>query len=242
MAFPDLLTVLYSWWGSSYEGVQADGWVITAQGNNYGGNPPYGYADLLALYPKWFGQPVAAQITTTIGSTVATLSAAVAGLADGDLLVANGVLTPSTTVGVVNGTALTLSQPALATATAQAMLIFPNPLVPYSVISIYLVLAQASISFALFDADWSTAVANYIAHFLTLWCQSEGDPQSTQGAAAQAGLARGIAVSKNVDGVNVTYKPWTDALDGWGAFQGTTYGAQLITAARSHNFPIAYYQ
>jgi hypothetical protein len=242
MAFPDLLTVLHSWWGSSYTGINADGWVITAQGNNYDANPAYGYADLLALYPKWFGPAVGCQITTTVGSDVATLSASVPGLDLGDLLIANGILQPNTVIDNVNGTTLTLSLPALATSTAQAALAFPTPLVPYAVISTFLVLAQASVSQPLFQDSWRFAMALYISHFLTLWCQSEGDPQSTQGEAAQAGLARGIAVSKGVDGVSVGYKPWTDAMGAWGAWQGTQYGAQLMSMVESVNFPLAYYQ
>jgi hypothetical protein len=78
---------------------------------------------------------------------------------------------------------------------------------------------------------WPMAMALFVAHFSTLYLLSDGNPQSTPGQAAQAGLGRGIAVSKAAGDVSVSYETVTQDLGIFAQWNLTTYGQQLATFA-----------
>ena len=74
-------------------------------------------------------------------------------------------------------------------------------------------------------------MADFTNHFLTLWLQSEGNPNSTPGQAAASGLAQGIKVSKSAGAVSVGLQP-IQGLEDWGAWNLTAAGVRFATAAR----------
>jgi hypothetical protein len=105
-------------------------------------------------------------------------------------------------------------------------------LVPDAVLSMYITLASACLSQARWCEQWQFGMALFVAHYCTLYLQSEGQPGSTAGQVAASGLAKGIAVSQSVGDVSVSYEPVTSGFESWGAWQSTTYGTQLITIAK----------
>lgn len=108
-----------------------------------------------------------------------------------------------------------------------------QPIVPPPVIDAYIALASAHLVQARWQDTWKLAMALFIAHFLTLYLQSEGSAtgNSTKAQIAQQGIARGIAVAKSVDGVSVSYQK-IEGLEDWAAWQLTTYGQLFATFAK----------
>jgi hypothetical protein len=104
--------------------------------------------------------------------------------------------------------------------------------IPDVVLAMYIALASACLSRARWCEQWNFGMALFIAHYCTLYLQSEGQPGSTAGQVAASGLAKGIAVSQSVGDVSVSYEPVTSGFESWGAWQSTTYGTQLIAIAK----------
>lgn len=167
--------------------------------------------------------------TLTTGSTTVTAVSSTAGLALGQLITADGIPN-GTTITAIASTTLTLSAKSTASG-AQALTVWTAMLVPLQVLNLYISLASASLASSRWQDAWVTGMAFYVAHFATLWLQSEGDPISTAGRAAISGLSRGIVVSKSVGDVSVGMQV-QQGYESWGAFALTTYGQQLISLAR----------
>jgi hypothetical protein len=112
--------------------------------------------------------------------------------------------------------------------------VFPKftTVVPDGVMAMYITLASACLSQARWGAQWQFGMALFVAHYCTLYLQSEGQPGTTAGQVAASGLAKGIAVSQSVGDVSISYEPVTSDFGSWGAWQLTTYGVQLITIAK----------
>lgn len=195
-----------------------------------GTNPPYTIQDFLAVYPKFGGPPLSFSGDTTIGSAV------VAGISDtSKLSVGNPVKGP----GIPNGAlitaiaanvSITLSVNATATATGASLTAWTAPLLPFAVLLMYLYMASSSLVEARWLELWQNGMALYIAHFATLYLESDADPLSDAGQAAAAGAAAGVVVSKAVHDVSVAYQP-LEFLASWGAYGLTKYGQQLATFA-----------
>lgn len=119
-------------------------------------------------------------------------------------------------------------------ASSDFLAIYPKftALVPVPVLTMYIALASACLSQARWGAQWQFGMALFIAHYCTLYLQSEGQAGTTAGQVAASGLAKGIAISQSVGDVSVSYEPVTRDFGSWGAWQATTYGAQLITIAK----------
>lgn len=105
--------------------------------------------------------------------------------------------------------------------------------VPEVVAQTFLNLALCNISKARWNCSWEVAIALFIAHFLTLYTQTCGTTENPI-TDLSAGLTKGIATSKSVDGVSVSYDLSAVLSDttSWGAYQLTQYGVQLLTLAR----------
>ena len=101
-----------------------------------------------------------------------------------------------------------------------------------SLIQLYINLANASLQQARWLDTWPLAMSLFVAHFLTLYLQSEGNPTSNPAQIAQSGLARGILVSKSVGSVSGSYETIVRDLEGFAAWNLTTYGQQLATFAK----------
>jgi hypothetical protein len=77
-------------------------------------------------------------------------------------------------------------------------------IVPQPVLSTFVALASAGLSYARWIDQWNYAMSLFIAHYCTLWLQSSGDPGSTAGQIAQAGLQTGVTISKSAGDVSIS--------------------------------------
>lgn len=211
----------YSWLPSS---------IDAAANVAYGTNPPYGAADFSAIYPKFLGAPAPVDLTTTSGSAACTLAVENDSLQIGMLIAGPGI-PPGTTIADLDGTSLTLSAQATASGEISAN-VYLTPLVPIPVVNAYVALANACLVQARYQELWPTVMALFIAHFLTLWLQSDGNPAATASQAAQQGLAKGIQVSTSVGDVSVSYQP-IEGLEDWADFTLTIYGQQFARFAKA---------
>jgi hypothetical protein len=102
------------------------------------------------------------------------------------------------------------------------------------IIAMYISLADAVVKEARWRKRWKFAMSLFIAHFLTLYLQSLADANSSAAQVVAAGQTRGLMSSKSVGDVSVSYDFSTIAqgLDGWAAWNLTTFGVQYATLAR----------
>lgn len=210
-------------------------------------NPAYTLADFLAMYPKFGGGSATGSGSLTNGSTTVTnaqLDAAGYGssgfgnaptFAAGQLITGPGIAAVTTitavatdpTSGVIT---LTLSQPATAGGSA-ALVVYVAPIIPVSVLAGYLALANGALDYSSLDTYWAFAMGLYLAHYATLWLDSEGGSYSNGSQAGAAGLAKGIQTSVSVGGVS-TSAMLPPGLDAWGPWLLTQYGQQLAGILR----------
>ncbi|HEY3987947.1 MAG TPA: DUF4054 domain-containing protein [Acidobacteriaceae bacterium] len=195
----------------------------------YGSNPPYGAADFAALYPKFTGAPAPISLTTTVGETDCTLAAENSSLVAG-LLIAGLGIAPGTTIASVDGTDLELSLPATASGSISAN-VYLTPLVPVPVVNAFVALASACLVQARYQELWPVAMGWFIAHFLTLYLDTDGNPAATAATAAAQGAAKGIMTANSAGDVSVSYQA-LEGLDGWAAWTLTKYGQQFATVAK----------
>lgn len=171
------------------------------------------------------GQPIAA-VGIVVGTTIAAIDPTnhLVGLSK------QATATQAASELTATATSLTLSQAVTGSGNV-TLSIYASPLVPPFVIQTYINLAYASLMSSRWREAWLVAMGLYIAHFLTLYCQTDGNPQSTAGQVVANGLQAGITVSQAADGVSQGLQPLV-ALDNWAAWTLTSYGTQLATMAR----------
>jgi hypothetical protein len=234
MGFPGDVLSVELWAGEySYFALPADfgGLNLVVSGTN----PAYSASDFLQVYPRFGGVPVTLTGTLTAGSNTVPVNT-VTGIGAGQIIIGPGLPTGTTIASVTPGTtpSITLSQEA--TIIGQVTLtVFPCPLVPIFVLTMYVNLASATLNQARWLDWWQFAMALFTAHYLTLYLRSEGNPTSTPGAAALAGLEKGITISKSAGDVSTTAEI-LDWVAEWGAWAETTYGTQLVTMAKVVGF------
>lgn len=105
--------------------------------------------------------------------------------------------------------------------------------IPVEVFNLFLGMANASIKYDRYKGNWKYLMGLYIAHNLTLYLKaSQGDPSSA--SAIKSSLPTGIAQSKSVDGLSISYDfmGMTEDFAGYGTWKLTTYGQQLITLTK----------
>lgn len=242
---PSIDVLLANWWGGGCEGFAYAAGVAQVSNLAFGGNPVYQISDFLAFYPKFgtFVQAITAaqpnSVTPGSGYQVGDLLTVVQADASKGILnvlaVNSGV---PTQYGVSSGGAGYSVATGLATtgghgtgALIDILSIAPfYGKLPQVVLQAYINLASASLQMAKWQASWPIAMAYYVAHFATLYLQSEANPTSDAGQIAQSGLGKGIAVSKAAGDVSVSYETVID--QEWGAWNLTSYGQQLVTLAK----------
>lgn len=110
----------------------------------------------------------------------------------------------------------------------------PSPdAIPVEVFNLFKDMANASIKEKRYRSQWKYLMGLYIAHMLTLYLKtSRGDP-TAQNALATS-ISSGIATSKSVDGLSISYDlaSITDDLPGYGTWKLTIYGQQLATLTK----------
>lgn len=231
MAFPDYDQILREIWGWGDETLGWLPFLSLASNILVGTNPPYTANDFFGWFPSFAGTPVNVQGTLDGATGVVQGVSDFTGLATGQLVAGNGIQKGSViqSMDQINGT-LTLSLPTTATGD-QTLSIYVSPIVPMSVLNGFIYLASNSILQVRYQEMWPYAMALYIAHYLTMWLNSQGTgPGSTAGQLAAQGLAMGIAISKHVGDVSVASQPLRMP-DEFGTYALTSYGQQLATMA-----------
>jgi hypothetical protein len=107
--------------------------------------------------------------------------------------------------------------------------------IPYSVVNMFISMAHASIKFDRYKTSWEYFMGLYIAHFCTLYLQTQSGNIGAQGA-IQSAMPKGIQTSKSVDGLSVSYDfmDMQSDLKGYGTFKITSYGQQLATLTKMY--------
>ena len=227
------------WGGAGQYGCQCGAFIGLASGIPQTGNPPYAVNDFLAIYPKFFGPATPVSGTLVQGSNEITVDSTVTGLNIGQLVTCQG-LNSSTVITSVNMPTVTVSSNATASG-AVALSVYEAQLVPLAVIQLYLNIAYASLMQSRWRESWGLGMALYIAHYLTLWCQTEGNAQSTANQVVANSLQAGITISQGADGVSQGLQALTK-LEQWAAWTLTQYGVQLATLARVVGAGPAYFR
>ena len=105
--------------------------------------------------------------------------------------------------------------------------------IPQAVFNLFKGMADSAIKYDRYYEHWKYLMCLYIAHYLTLYLQTqEGDPSSAN--ALKGALPMGIASSKSVDGLSISYDFMgvTDHMEDYGTWKLTLYGQQLITLTK----------
>lgn len=232
-AVPDWNLWLESIWGPSYD-PGAFGWIPSAASNLvFGSNPPYTVQDFLAMYPKFGGPTIspAPTGTATEGSDQLTGVSSTTGIAVGNPIRDSAGLFPDgTTVTAISGSTLTLSNEATGNGST-TLTIWNAPLIPFVVLLAYIALASSSLIQPRWLEMWPVAMSLFVAHFATLWLQSDGQGAANAAQAATQGIAAGIRVAKSVGDVSVNYQP-VEGIAEFAAWNLTSYGQQLATFAK----------
>lgn len=111
---------------------------------------------------------------------------------------------------------------------------FASPIIPVEVLEMYIEFAHSCVKIWRYHEGWKLCMGLFIAHFVTLYMLSMAEPGSSAAQILNAGQKKGLASSKSVDGVSVSYDLSTAAqgLDDWAAWKSTEYGAQFATLAK----------
>ena len=113
-----------------------------------------------------------------------------------------------------------------------------KPLLPDSVIEMYVSFADAIVNIARYHESWKVCICLVVAHFLILYLRTMSpNPDPTALDIIKAGEVRGLVASKSVDGASISYDYSTTLsdLEGWAAWTTTEYGKQFITYAKVYN-------
>jgi hypothetical protein len=218
---------------------QCNAFLGLASGVPTGTNPPYTVNDFLGIYPKFFGAPALISATLTSGSPIITVDSTATGLSVGQLVTCQG-LNDGTVIKSVTMPEITVSSNATASR-ATTIAVYEAQLVPLAVMQLYLNIAIVSIMQSRWREQWELGMALYIAHYLTLYCQTEGNQQSTANQIVANSLQAGITISQGADGVSQGLQVLTK-LENWAAWTLTQYGVQLATIARVVGAGPAYFR
>jgi len=242
---PSIDVLLAEWWGGGVECLSSNIYASLASNLVFGGNPLYQISDFLAFYPKFgtYAQAISAaspNATPGTGYALNDILNVIQNDASGGQLkvtaVNAGVPTAyavqtggsgyqvaqglSTTGGTGNGALIDITS-----------LIAPSGMiVPTAVIQTFINLASASLQKARWTSSWLLGMHFFVAHYCTLYLESEGNPTSIPGQVAMSGMGKGILVSKAAGDVSGSYEPIID--EDWGSFNLTWYGQQLITIGK----------
>lgn len=111
---------------------------------------------------------------------------------------------------------------------------FGGQLFSEAIVQHYIDMAHAVVKKSRWHELWTEGMRLYVAHFLTLYAMTYPTPEAGKNGILKAGGVNGVASSKTVDGVSVSYdiNVANGDLTGWGAWKLTSYGTQFATLAR----------
>jgi hypothetical protein len=230
---PNWTAWLDSVWGPSFECAGFGSIVAGASNLVFGSNPPYTVQDFLAIYPKYGGPTLTPAPTGTATANSKTLTAvsSTANIAVGNPIADSAGLFPDGTFVTAIGTGtLTLSNAASGSG-ATTITVWNAPPLPFAVIQAYIALASSCLIQARWLEQWPIAMSLFVAHFLTLYAQTDGNPNSTASQIASQGIATGVQVAKSVGDISVSYQA-LQGIEDWAAWNLTKYGQMLATMAR----------
>lgn len=174
------------------------------------------------------------QATDTVdASTASSANTCDSGIASGQLVACQALNSGTVITAVntgVNANSLTISAPATASGSFP-LTVYVAPIAPLVVIQLYLNVANASLQSGRWREWWQLAMGLYVAHYCTLYIQTEGNAQSNASQIVANSLQAGITISQGADGVNQGLKDLA-AIESWGAWSLTGYGVQLATMGR----------
>lgn len=106
--------------------------------------------------------------------------------------------------------------------------------IPDEVLEHYVTMANSVVKESRWHGMWKEGMRLYIAHFLTLYLMSTAPDDTDSVGIINAGGTNGVATSKSVGQVSVSYDVniANGDLNGWAAWKLTTYGSQFATMAR----------
>lgn len=111
---------------------------------------------------------------------------------------------------------------------------FDDNTIPEYVFNLFVGMAQASIKKDRYNSAWEFLMGLYVAHNLVLYMRTQqGDPSAEN--ALKGSIPTGIASSKSVDGLSISYEfmGMQEDFAGYGTWKLTTYGQQLITLTKA---------
>lgn len=105
--------------------------------------------------------------------------------------------------------------------------------IPEEVFNLFYNMANKSLKYDRFKSVWKYCMCLYIAHYMILYLMTQNGDPGAQSALAGS-LPRGIASSKSVDGLSISYDFMGAAedLSGYGTWKYTIYGQQLATITK----------
>lgn len=105
--------------------------------------------------------------------------------------------------------------------------------IPIEVFNLFYNMANKSLKYDRYKSAWKYLMCLYIAHFLTLYLQTQSGDPSAQSALAGS-IPKGVASSKSVDGLSISYDFMgvSDDMKGYGTWKYTIYGQQLVTMTK----------
>lgn len=108
--------------------------------------------------------------------------------------------------------------------------------IPYAVFNFFLGMANACIKEKRYNSQWKYFMALFIAHHLILYMRANSGDPSAENALKGSNPTLGIAQSKSVDGLSISYEILNAAsdLEGYGTWNLTTYGQQLVTLTKPY--------
>ena len=108
------------------------------------------------------------------------------------------------------------------------------PAIPDVVKQAWFNLAYNSLSYNRYHELWRTCMGLFIAHWLTLYLQTQTAADAPIRNIVNAGLAKGVQTSKSAGDLSVSYdfSAVANDFEGWGTYKLTLFGQQFITLAR----------
>ena len=105
--------------------------------------------------------------------------------------------------------------------------------IPNEVYNLFYNMANKSLKYDRLKSQWKYCMCLYIAHYMILFLMTQNGDPGAQSALAGS-LPRGIASSKSVDGLSISYDFMgaADDLSGYGTWKYTIYGQQLATITK----------
>ena len=117
-------------------------------------------------------------------------------------------------------------------------------IVPENVVDFYISMANASLSYDIYQDQWAYAMGLYVGHFLTLWLQiSNGLNENSPAARViQSSMAQGLVASKSAGSLSISYDNSSvdNDLQGWAAWKLTKFGTMFASLAKLMGKPGSY--